>query len=99
MKKSVLDMTYSDVMDHFINPEYTEYKMKKQTKHEKIITLYKQGMKPKDIAKKAKTTVQNVYAATHKYRKDLQKKEQTITFETPEAKSVFNWIKKLFSGI
>ena len=56
--------------------------MKKQTKHEKIIALYKQGMKPKDIAKKAKTTVQSVYAATCKYRKDVEKSKPKITINT-----------------
>lgn len=47
--------------------------MKKQTKHEKIIALYKEGMKPKDIAAKLKIKTQTVYAATCKYRKDEQK--------------------------
>lgn len=47
--------------------------MKKQTRHEKIIALYKEGMKPKDIAAKLKIKTQTVYAATCKYRKDEQK--------------------------
>lgn len=47
--------------------------MKKQTKHEKIIALYKEGMKPKDIAAKLKINVQMVYAA--KYLENKNKKK------------------------
>lgn len=81
-------MTYSDVMDHFINPEYTEYKMKQKTKHEKIIALYKQGMKPKDIAAKLKIKTQAVYAATCRYRKDLNKKYTPQITVFPETKMI-----------
>jgi DNA integrity scanning protein DisA with diadenylate cyclase activity len=47
--------------------------MKKQTKHEKIIALYKEGMKPKDIAAKLKIKTQTVYAAKYSERKRIEK--------------------------
>jgi len=54
--------------------------MKKQTKHEKIIALYKEGMKPKDIAAKLKTTVQSVYAVKHaENKKSIQKTKDKIS--------------------
>lgn len=47
--------------------------MKKQTKHQKIIALYKEGMKPKDIAAKLKIKTQTVYAAKHLENKKVKK--------------------------
>lgn len=47
--------------------------MKKQTKHEKIIALYKEGMKPKDIIKKLKCGTSTVYKAISEYKKTLGK--------------------------
>lgn len=53
--------------------------MKKQTKHEKIIALYKEGMKPKDIAAKLKINdVQQVYAAKYLENKKIDKKIKTV---------------------
>jgi hypothetical protein len=98
----------------YIQSLYTkEPKMKKQTKHQKIIALYKEGMKPKDIAVKVKTTVQNVYAATCKYRKDvkiLKEKEtcfvKSVTYdgkvflpvEETKNKTLFTKIKRFLFG-
>ncbi len=55
-----------------------ELKMKKQTKHQKIIALYKEGMKPKDIAAKLKIKTQTVYAAKHLENKKTEKAKDDI---------------------
>ena len=43
--------------------------MKKQTKYDKIITLYNQGMKQSEIIKKLKCGKSTVYNAVRKFRK------------------------------
>lgn len=54
--------------------------MKKQTKHEKIIALYKEGTKPKDIAAKLKINVKQVYAAKHlESKKSAQKRQELLS--------------------
>ncbi len=52
--------------------------MKKQTKHQKIIALYKQGMKPKDIAAKLNIKTQTVYAAKHLENKKAEKAKDAL---------------------
>lgn len=71
-------MTGEEVLKHLINPEYTEYKMKKQTTKQKVLKLLSEGMKPKDVAAKMKIKPQQVYVIKSEAKKKMELPGQVV---------------------